>query len=87
MKQSRRLMRIIYPYDEKLKNRLLTCLDMCCAKYAVLCNGAEYEIFIDRGRWTWNQIINEVNRVRPVKIRFVNDCYIKNNKLCQYPLF
>lgn len=49
--------------------------------------GAFWKIYIDRGRFSWNEIMQEVNRVRSVKFRWINDgSYIQGGKLYT-PLF
>lgn len=81
--EKRRLMLIQYR-DQNNVNRLNTCLNMCCflhviiKEYEFVGGGALWKIFIDRGKCTWEQVMHEVNRVRAVKFRFVNDHYIKN---------
>ena len=74
---SRRLMKIKYPHDERLVGRLCTCLDMCCMPHVVHDDYNCFTIFIDRGRCTWNQVINEVNRVKSVKFRYESNMWIK----------
>lgn len=88
--KNKRLMVIHYTTDEDA-NRLKTCLDMCgipfCAfrEYEFTDGGAAWTFFIDKGERTWGQVMDEVNRVRAVKFRFVNDGrYIENGQLfCQ----
>ena len=67
--------------------RLKTCLDMSCIPFVAF---PEYEfvegdhfwkIYIDRASRTWEQVMGEVNRVRPVRFRYENGHYIKNGML------
>lgn len=76
-----RIMIIKYPHDESLKDRLHTCLKMCCIPHIIIDNVICYEIYIDKGRCTWEQVMREVNRVKSVKFRFVNNQYIKDGQL------
>lgn len=75
-----RLMKIKYPHKEELKNRLHSCLDMCCIPHKIYDDIDCYTIFIDKGKCTWRQVMQEINRVHPVKFRYVNDMYIKNGQ-------
>lgn len=85
-KQHRRLMVIEYRNQNDV-DRLKTCLDMCRMPFVAIkeCEfvggGALWKIFIDRGGCSWEQVMREVNRVHPVKFRFVNDEYIENGVL------
>ena len=76
-----RLMKIKYPYKEELKDRLHTCLDMCCMPHVIYDNENHYLIYIDKGKHTWKQVMTEVNRVHAVKFRYESDLYIKNGKV------
>ncbi len=77
----RRLMTIKYPHKEELKNRLHTCLDMCCIPHVIYDDINYFTIYIDRGTCTWEQVMTEVNRVYAVKFQYVNDMWIKNGKV------
>ena len=84
--EKRRLMLIKYT-DQNHVERLKTCLDMCCMPYVVIKEyeffggGALWKIYIDRGKCTWKQVMQEVNRVHAVKFRYVDDHFIKNGIL------
>ncbi len=81
--EKRRLMLIEYR-DQNHVNRLDTCLNMCCfphviiKEYEFVGGGALWKIYIDRGRGSWEQVKREINRVKAVKFKFINDHYIKN---------
>lgn len=75
-----RLMKIKYPHEEELKDRLHSCLDMCCIPHVIYDDINCYTIFIDKGKCTWNQVMQEVSRVFAVKFRYVNDMWIENGK-------
>ena len=79
--KAKRIMKIKYPHDEKIKDNLHTCLDMCCIPHVIFDDGYIYTIFIDKGKRTWQQVKQEVNRVHAVRFRYVNDHYIKNGLL------
>ena len=79
----RRVMKINYPPNKHLVDRLSTCLDMCCMPHVILDDKIHYTIYIDRGTCAWEQVMEEVNRVHSVKFRFVSDCYIKNGYVCE----
>lgn len=76
-----RIMKIKYPHTEELKNRLHSCLGMCCIPHVIFDDRSHYTIFIDKDKCTWKQVMTEVNRVYPVKFDYVNNCYIKNGTL------
>lgn len=80
---SKRLMRIKYPHDRKLVDRLCTCLDMCCMPHVVHDDYNCFIIYIDKGRRTWNQVMDEVNRVHAVKFRYESNTQIKNGIVCE----
>ena len=75
-----RTMKIRYPHEEELKDRLHSCLDMCCIPHVIYDDVNYYTIYIDKGKCTWKQIMQEVNRVHAVKFDYVNDIYIKDGK-------
>lgn len=75
-----RLMKIKYPHTEELKNRLHSCLDMCCIPHVIYDDINWYTIYIDKGKCTWQQVMQEINRVQPVKFRYENNMYIKNGQ-------
>lgn len=76
-----RIMKIKYPHEEELKNKLHSCLDMCCIPHVIYDDGNRYTIFIDKGKCTWNQVMKEVNRVHAVKFGYVKEHYIKDGKV------
>lgn len=84
--EKRRLMLIKYT-DQNHVERLKTCLDMCCMPYVAIKEyefvggGALWKIYIDRGKCSWKQVMQEVNRVHAVKFRYVDDHFIKNGIL------
>jgi hypothetical protein len=84
--EKRRLMLIKYT-DQNHVERLKTCLDMCCMPHVVIKEyefvdgNALWKIYIDRGKCTWKQVMQEVNRVHPVKFCYVDDHFIKNGIL------
>lgn len=84
--EKRRLMLIKYT-DQNHVERLKTCLDMCCMPYVAIKEyefvggSALWKIYIDRGKCTWKQVMQEVNRVHAVKFRYVDDHFIKNGIL------
>lgn len=73
-----RLMKIKYPHEEELKNRLHTCLDMCGMPHVIHDNINCYVIYIDKGKCTWKQVMQEVNRVHAVMFRYENNVWIEN---------
>ena len=72
-----RLMKIKYPHETELKDRLHSCLDMCRIPHVVFDDVNCFTIFIDKAKCTWQQVMTEVNRVHAVKFRYVNDMYIR----------
>lgn len=82
----RRLLVIKYT-NETYVDRLKTCLDMCCMPYVVIkeCEfidgDALWRIYIDRGKCTWGQVKQEVNRVHAAKFNYANNMYIKNGRV------
>ena len=81
-----RLMKIKYPHETKLKDRLHSCLDMCRIPHVVFDDGNCFTIFIDKGKCTWNQVMTEVNRVHAVKFRYVNAMYIRSGENGEFEL-
>lgn len=91
--QKRRLMVIKYR-EQKDVDRLDTCLKMCCLPHVIFkeCEfvggGALWKIYIDRGHYSWEQVMAEVNRVHAVKFEFINDgSYIKDGELYSVPIY
>ncbi len=80
-----RLMKIRYPHEQGLINKLKTCLDMCCMPYVIYDDFDFYTIYISKGKCTWDQVMHEVNRVDPVKFKYENDIEIKNGIVCYKP--
>lgn len=84
--EKRRLMLIKYT-DQNHVERLKTRLDMCCMPYVAIKEyefvggGALWKIYIDRGKCTWKQVMQEVNRVHPVLFRYVKNMEIQNGNL------
>lgn len=76
--KKQRIMTITYPHDETKINRLQTCLKMCAIRFVIIDDVINYKIYIDKNKCTWQQVMQEVNRVHAVKFRFRNDMYIKN---------
>ena len=76
-----RLMKIKYPHNEELKDRLNTCLDMCCMPHVIFDDIDHYTFYIDKGRCTWKQVITEVNRVHAVKFGYEKGLWIKDGKV------
>ena len=76
-----RLMKIKYPYQKELVNRLKSCLDMCCIPCVIYDDFNCYTIYIDKGKCTWGQVVQEVNRVHSVKFRYENNVLIKDGKV------
>ena len=74
----KRLMKIKYPHDDKLIGRLKTCLDMCCMPHVIHDDCEYFTIYIDKGRCTWNKVMDEVNRVHAVKFRYESNAWIQN---------
>ncbi len=81
-----RLMKIKYPHETELKDRLHSCLDMCRIPHVVFDDGNCFTIFIDKGKCTWNQVMTEVNRVHAVKFRYVNAMYIRSGENGEFEL-
>ena len=77
-----RLMKIKYPHIEELKERLHSCLDMCCIPHVIYDDVNNYTIYIDKGKCTWKQVMQEVNRVHAVKFDYENGVWIYNGKVC-----
>ena len=75
-----RLMKIKYPHEIKLIDRLNTCLKMCCIPHITFDDGDCFTTYIDNGKCTWEQVITEVNRVHPGKFEFEyeSDVYIED---------
>lgn len=40
-----------------------------------------WEIYIDRGKYSWEQVMHEVNYIHAVKFCFVSGYYIQNGRL------
>lgn len=81
MFRKNRIMKIRYPHEQKLIDRLKTCLDMCCIPHVVFDDVDFFTVFIDKGKCTWNQVIREVNRVHAARIEYSNRLKIKDGKL------
>lgn len=87
MKKKSRLMVIKYQCQENIINRLRTCLEMCGIKYVVFkeydfTDGTSlYKIYIDKNKCTWEQVMAEVNRVKPTKFNYVSGEYIDNGRV------
>lgn len=70
-KKNKRLMIVRYRNEADV-GRLDTCLKMCCMPHVILkeCEftdgSAQWIIYIDRGRHTWEKVMREVNRVHAV---------------------
>ena len=51
---------------------------MCCIKYVILKQydftdgDSLYEIYIDKNKCTWQQVMREVNRVKSVKFNYIS---------------
>lgn len=73
----KRTMRITYPYDKALVDRLDTCLKMCVMPHVIYNDKNRFVIYIDKGKCTWEQVKHEVNRVCAVKFRYVSDEHIE----------
>lgn len=88
---AKRLMLIEYRNDKDAE-RLKTCLDMCCAPFVAFreCEfvdgGALWKFYIDKGKWTWEQIKRTVNMVHPVPFRYASGMTIKNGVLYDKPI-
>ena len=78
---SKRLMKIKYPHDKSLVDRLCTCLDMCCMRYVIYDDYCWFTIYIDKNKCTWKQVMTEVNRVHAVKFRYESNTWIKDGKV------
>lgn len=76
-----RLMKIKYPHNEKLKDRLNTCLDMCSMPHVIFDDIDHYTFYIDKGRCTWKQVMTEVNRVHAVKFGYETGVWIEDGKV------
>ena len=79
--RGKRLMKIQYPYNKELINKLKSILDMHTLDYVVFDESIRFMIFIDRGKLTWKQVMEEINKVHAVKYNFVNDRWIENGKI------
>lgn len=66
----KRTMLIHYPHDKALADKLHTCLDMCCIPHVIYDDLFRYTIYIDKGTCTWQQVMQEVNRVKSTKFRY-----------------
>ena len=69
----RRTMHIVYPHKKELVERLHSCLDMCRIPHDITDDYFRYDILIDRGNCSWEQVMKEVNRVFPIKFRYTNE--------------
>lgn len=79
--KSKRIMKIRYPHKEELKDKLHSRLDMCCIPHVICDDTNGYTIFIDKGKCTWNQVMQEVNSVHAVMFRYENNTYIKDGQV------
>lgn len=79
--RGKRLMKIQYPYNKELINKLKSILDMHTLDYVVFDEAIRFMIFIDRGKLTWKQVMEDINKVHAVKYNFVNDRWIENGKI------
>ena len=76
-KKNKRLMIVRYRNEADV-GRLDTCLKMCCMPHIILkeCEftdgSAQWIIYIDRGRHTWEKVMREVNRVHAVKFSYTS---------------
>lgn len=77
-----RLMKIRYPYREELKDRLHSCLEMCSIPHVIYDDVFQYVIYIDKGKCTWKQVMQEINKVHSAKFEYKNGMYIKDGKVC-----
>ena len=81
-----RLMKINYKNKNDVE-RLKTCFDMCAIRYIIfkeyefVDGTALYSIFIDKNICKWADVIREINRVHPVKMKYLNNLEIKDGKL------
>lgn len=73
------LMKIRYPHIEELKNRLHSCLCMCCMPHVIYDDVNCFTIYIDKGKCTWKQVMEEINRVHAVKFEYENGVWIQDN--------
>ena len=86
MAKTKRLMVIRYYNDDDVA-RLKTALDMCCIPFVAFCEyeftdgNHEWKIYIDKAQHTWEQVMQEVNRVHSVRFRYENGNYIENGNL------
>ena len=84
--KNKRLMVIRYHNDDDMA-RLKTVLDMCCVPFVAFCEydfadgNHEWKIYIDKAQRTWEQVMREVNSVRPVPFRYESGHYIENGML------
>lgn len=86
MKKRRRRIMIIRYWNESHVNCLKKRLDALGIPYVIFeidrfSVGPLWEICIDRGTYTWEKIMSEVNQVKPEKFRFVSNQYIKDGNV------
>lgn len=81
--RTKRLMKIDYPHNVELVDKLKESLKNISCPHVVFDDSVRYRIYIDRGSNTWEAVIRAVNSVHAVKFTYENDYYIKNGKLYQ----
>lgn len=90
MAKGKRLMVVEYRNDQDAE-RLKTNLKMCCAPFVAfrefefVGGGALWKFYIDKGKWTWEQIKHTVNIVHAVPFRYVSGMSIRNGILYDKP--
>lgn len=88
MAKRKRLMVVQY-HDDMDAERLKTNLKMCCAPFVAfrehefVGGGALWKFYIDKGKWTWEQIKHTVNIVKPVRFKYESGIWIENGLLHQ----
>ena len=54
---------------------------MCSMPHVIFDDINYYTFYIDKGKSTWKQVMQEVNRVHAVKYRYENGVCIKDGKV------
>ena len=79
--KTKRLMEIEYPHKKELVDKLEDVLTSCNCPYVIFDDVIKYRIYIDKGKNTWNQVMQTVNSIHTAKFGYRSDCYIEDGKL------
>lgn len=76
-----RVMKFTLPNDNKVIDRLMSNLQMCCMPYMLWQTKEKTFAFIWKGNCTWEQVKDTVHRVYPAKFRYTRGILTSYGKL------